>query len=238
MLTPKSLTYEIDTEGLSINHVATLHHSLFVRKDYDWWYEILPDDIVVDIGANIGMFSAKALDAGAEKIYMIEPNKRMLKTAIKNLSEAFIDTQNPRVVPINAAIGKTDIDLNNVFKSAKVAESNEDPKLMSFGELIETYKLGRIDYLKVDACGSEYNILHQDHIKFMTENVRHMAIHCHLNAQYGSAEKFAGWRDSVLKHFIDLDRVRFQDASLQEKMFASNWREVLPSEFMVYITNY
>ena len=49
MFKPKSLTYEIDTAGLSMNDVVELHKSLFVRKDYDWWYEILPDDIVVDL---------------------------------------------------------------------------------------------------------------------------------------------------------------------------------------------
>ena len=238
MLTPKTLTYELDTQPLSLNQVATLFYNLFTRKDYDWWYEILPDDIVVDIGAGIGEFSAKALDAGAEKVYMVEPSLTLMKTAIKNVSSAFIDTATPRVVPINAAIGRTDIDLDGVFKSVKSKEEDNDPKLMSLREMLDTYNIDRIDYLKVSVAGSEYNILHENYIDFLSENVRHIAVRCHLDAQYGSAEKFIEWRDRVLKHFIQKDKVRFQDSSLQEKLFQSNWKEVVPREFMVYITNW
>ena len=64
MFKPKSFSYELKTEGLSINDVSSLHYSMFVSKNYDWWYEVLPDDVVVDVGASIGAFSAKALDAG------------------------------------------------------------------------------------------------------------------------------------------------------------------------------
>jgi FkbM family methyltransferase len=238
MFSSKFLTYELDTEGLSINHIATMHYNVFTRKDYDWWYEILPDDVVVDIGAGIGIFTAKALDARAEKVYMIEPNKRMLKTAIKNVSEAFINTTQPRVIPINAAMGRTDVDLTNIFKSSIAKEYDEEPKLMSLRELIDTYEIGHIDYLKIDACGAEYSILHETYMDILTEKVRHIAVRCYLNAQYGSMEKFAKWRDGVLKQFIEQDKVRFQDASLQEKLFHQDWSKKIPSEFMLYIKNW
>lgn len=238
MLTPKSLTYELDTTGLSMNHVAAMFQNIFTRKDYDWWYEILPDDVVVDIGACIGMFSAKALDAGAKKVYMVEPNRNLLKTAIKNTSEAFINQTVPRVVPINAAVGRTDIDLDNILQSATMKETYTDYKLMGFRELVDTYKIKFIDYLKVNAAGSEYNILRADNIDFFTNNVRHIAVRCHLDAQYGSREKFLEWRNTFLAHFIRQDKVRFQDSSLAEKIFSENWNDVVPSEFMVYITNY
>ena len=39
-----------------------------------------------------------------------------VKTAIKNVSEYMMDTETPKVIPINAAIGKTDIDLSNVME--------------------------------------------------------------------------------------------------------------------------
>ena len=125
MFNPKSFNFEVDTADLSINEVTNLHNIFFVSKDYDWWYEVLPDDVVVDIGASVGMFSAKALDAGAKKVYMIEPSKKLLKTAVKNVSDYIIgNNELPRVVPINAAVGRTDIDLSNVY-------GNNEVKLMS-----------------------------------------------------------------------------------------------------------
>lgn len=238
MFLPKFLTNELDTEGLSINNVAALHYSMFARKDYDWWYEILPDDVVVDIGAGIGMFTAKALDARASKVYMIEPNRKILKTAIKNISDALIDTTEPKVIPINAAMGRTDADLMNIFKSATIRDYEEEPKLMSLREFIDSYNIEQIDYLKVDACGAEYNILHESCMDILTEKVRHIAVRCHLNARYGSAESFVKWRDTVLKRFVEMDRVRFQDTTLKEKLFDPDWSTKVPSEFMVYIGNW
>jgi len=236
MFSQKFLSYELDTEGLSINNIASIHTNIFVRKDFDWWYEVLPDDVVVDVGAGIGTFTAKALDARAEKVYMIEPNRKLLKTAIKNVADAFINTNEPRVIPIHAAMGKTDIDLSNIFKSSIVKDYDEEPKLMSLREFVDTYKLERIDYLKVDACGAEYSILHVDNMDILTEKVRHIAVRCHLNAQYGGIDKFIQWRDTVLKPLMLSNKVRFQDYTLAEKIFDTTTK--IPSEFMVYITNW
>jgi len=234
---PKTFTFEADTSGLSINDVANLHYKMFVAKNYDWWYEVLPDDVVVDIGASIGLFSAKSLDAGATKVYMIEPNKALLKTAIKNVSDHIIDREHSPVVAINAAIGKTDVDLSNVYVSKSVINS-EEPRLMSFRQLVDTYNIEKIDFLKICACGAEYNILTPDNALFLSTQVRHTAVMIHLDAQYGSEEKFCKWRDSFLKPFIDMDKVRFQDDSLKEKIFKPDFKSLVPRQFMVYITNW
>lgn len=235
---PKTFTFEADTEGLSINDISNLHYRMFVNKNYDWWYEVLPDDVVVDIGASIGLFSAKALDAGAKKVYMIEPNKTLLRTAIKNVSDHIMDMQESPVIPINAAIGKTDVDLSNIYSSKKTFKDAEDPRLVSFGQLLATYKIEYIDFLKISAEGAEFNILTEDHLEFISTQVRHTAVMINLNAQYGSKEKFAKWRDSFLKPLVDLNRVRFQDESIGWKMFKDDWKQILPSQFMVYITNW
>ena len=140
----KALSYEMDTDGLPINEVAKLHETFFTTKKYDWWYEVLPGDTVIDIGAGNGMFTAKALDAGAEKVIMVEPNKRLLKTAIKNVAEYYMDTDKPKVHAVHAAIGKTDIDRGNIYQFPEYKDEEEECKLMSFRELIDKYDLDHI----------------------------------------------------------------------------------------------
>ena len=233
---PKNLTFELDTADLSINHINDLYNTFFKSKDYDWWYEILPEDTVVDIGANIGMFSAKALDASAKRVFMIEPNRDLLKTAIKNCSEAFIGMQQddlPKLIPIHAAMGRAESDLYCTY-----GEPTEDTKLMSLRELTDYYDIDQIDYLKVSANGAEFNILHEDNLDFLAKSVRFIAVRVHWNAFYGSDVRFESWRDTVVKTMMDLDRVTFQYPEIAEKMFAENWRNILPRSFMLYIRNW
>ena len=235
---PKALTYELDTTGLSMNDVASINYTMFVSKTYDWWYEVLPGDTVVDIGASIGAFSAKALDAGAKRVYMIEPNKQLLKTAVKNVSDYIIDTEDRKVFAINAAIGKTDVDLSNIYKSSTLNDNQQEPPLMSLRQLLDTNGLTDIDFLKVSVGGAEFNILDADMLDFITENVRHIAVVVNLNAQYGSKEKFVKWRDTFLKPLMDSNKVNFQDYSYAEKLFEPNFNELVPGCFLVYITNW
>lgn len=237
MFKPKSFSYELKTEGLSINDVSSLHYSMFVSKNYDWWYEVLPDDVVVDVGASIGAFSAKALDAGAKKVYMVEPNRDLLKTAIHNVSDHMIDQEERKVVPICAALGKTDVDLSNVYQIKGSAEV-EEPRLMSLRQFTDTNGITSIDFLKINAAGAELAILDPGNVTFITSKVRHIAVMVHFNSQYGYKEKFKNWRDVFLKPLIEKDRVRFQVDSYVEKIFEPNFNEVLPSSMMIYITNW
>jgi len=231
---PKNLSFEMDTADLSMNHIHSLYYSFFQQKDYDWWYEILPDDVVVDIGGNIGMFSAKALDAGAKRVFMIEPNKKYLKSAIKNCAEAFIGQyvhDIPKLISVHAAMGRTDSDL-------ALAGVDENVKLMSLMELVNYYDINNIDYLKVSANGAEFNILHEDNLEFLGQSVRFIAVRVNTHSFYGSDIRFENWRDTVVKPFMDMGRVYLQDNSLFEKMFVENWRDVLPTSFMLYIKNW
>lgn len=238
MFDVKSLNYEIDTAGMSMNDVSELHRQMFVAKDFDWWYEVLPDDVVVDIGAGIGMFAAKALDAGAKKVYMIEPNKRLLKTACKNVSEHMFNQEVPRVLPIHAAMGRTDVDYTGVYESPTYKEDLTNPKLMSFSELVEYYDLRTIDFLKVEANGAEFNILHHDHKDFLLTQVRHIAVRVNLSTQYAGNQKFIEWRDKLLKPARDTNKLFFQDQTLLQKIFLPDWHKHVPLTFMVYIKNW
>ena len=57
------------------------------------------------------MFSCHALDSGASKVYMIEPNQHLLKTAINNTLPYVINEVESKVVPCHAAIMNHDMEL-------------------------------------------------------------------------------------------------------------------------------
>lgn len=234
----KSLSFDMDTAGLPINEVNQLYQNFWVNKKYDWWYEVLPDDIVVDVGAGIGMFSAKALDAGAKKVYMIEPNRRLLKAAIKNVSDYIMDTDDSPVIPINAVMGKTDIHRGNIYKSTVYNDEEvEDVKLMSLTEFVGKYDLSHVDFMKIDAEGAELDFL-IDHLDYFSAHVRHAAINVHIDTLPVTYERFWNFRHKFIKPFHDTNRLKFMDESLREKVFSETPLRLLPKEFMIYITNY
>lgn len=240
MLNPKALNFELDTTGLSIHQVNSVFEQTFIRKDFDWWYEVLPGDVVVDIGAHIGLFAAASLDKGADKVYMIEPNRDLLKVAIKNVSDYIIDHTIQKVIPINAAVGKVDMDSANIFRSAIVQEKFEEPRLISLLQLCEEQQLKQIDFLKVDVSGAEYNILTADNIEFLSNNVRHIAVRCYLDGQYGGEDKFSKWRENFLLPFAKKNKVNWQNEQVGKGILSDSWKETIANNrvFMIYITNW
>jgi len=226
----------LDTADLSMQQIAFAYNEMYFGKDYDWWTEIQPGGTVVDIGAGIGLFSKKALDAGASKVLIIEPNKRLLKAAIKNCSDHMLDTPPEQVKfkAINACIGK-DIDRQSIYKSDTMIEE-EECRLMSLAEITYWNDLEFIDYLKIDAWGSEFNILCKEILPFCMDRTRFIAIRVYLDKRYNTEKIFRKWREEILTPLKP--RLLFKDQSLAEKIWYNDFMDHLPSTFMLYVKNW
>jgi len=73
---------------------------IFINKVYERFYKLKEGDTVVDVGANVGMFTVKASLSVEDKgnvvsIEPIEQNFELLKKNIKfhNLSNGYMDIQ-------------------------------------------------------------------------------------------------------------------------------------------------
>lgn len=231
--------HKLSTEGIDLSQAATLYKEFFISKDYNWWYEVLPGDIVVDVGSCVGFFAAQALDHGADRVYMIEPNKDLLKTGIRNVSDYIIE-DSTKVVPIHGAIAEEDGDTLHVF-----GDSDDSYPTFSFQQFLETHKIETIDFLKLDCEGAEYNIFKSMPPKFWQENVRHVAVEIHLRANVNSGKQWIELRDGLLKHLVENGKVKTQfGRNGNHGIFKDDWAILnqdftrVPSEFMLYITNW
>jgi len=130
-------------------------------KLYDNMIE--PGDIVLDVGASSGTFTNYALDKGAKHVYSIEPFPRSLE----NLRKTFGD--NKRVTIIDKGLSnppgkkKFFIKLNNstmgsLYQHDDHFEFSEEIECITFQDLLETYKLPKIDVWKIDTEGAEYEV--------------------------------------------------------------------------------
>ena len=240
MIRKKALNEEMSMGGLVLEMAGTFYNEFFVRKDYDWWYVVQPGDVVVDLGACVGMMAADSLDKGAAKVYMVEANRELLKTAIENVSEYMMNEPDPKVYPINAIIGTSDADGCYVTKKAPLPIDYIDR--MSFKELITDYNIESIDYLKCDIEGNEYDVFNSENLDYCLNNVKHIGMEIHIKATKDGPERFIKFRDEFLKPFIESSKHKVRSMG-QDDFVNSIWDDEvvrnLPmskSYFMLYIT--
>jgi FkbM family methyltransferase len=233
-----ALNINMDMGTLDIDHISNMRKEFFVNKDYEWWDKVQPGDIVVDVGTCVGMFSCLALDSGASKVYMIEPNRELLETAIKNTNPYVINAKESPVVPCHAAIMNNENMIQHVYNADKAGEF----KPFTFMEFINHYDIKKIDYLKIDCEGGEYDILTKENADWIYENVGHIAVEVHRRHAKSGPSDIIKMRDGFLKRYFDEGKVKFQHKQVAESIWydtdikQSNYN-TLPAEFMVYFTN-
>lgn len=235
----KALNIEMDTGPLGMVHDMIMYREFFITRDYDWWRPVRKGDVVVDVGACVGFFSCTALDYGAKKVYMLEPNKELLKICVKNTLEYVIDAPESPVIPVHAAIGEDPKHMNHIF--GDVADLTRlDFPLIPFMDFVKKFDLQHIDYLKLDCEGGEYSVLTPENYEWISKNVDHIAMEVHLRSDETAPADFIKFRDGFLKPFIEQGKVRFMAQDMISRIFddkaiLNRDYSRVPAEFMMYI---
>ena len=145
-------------KGLSSQLISFgFREPLNLKYHYDF---INSSDVVLDIGANIGLFSI--LSENAKKIICVEPLKEAIPILKKNIKG---NSLSKKTKILNAAVGKKGkllIEVDEKLNLSKVVEkSNKNTyKVKSFGlsELVNEYNA---NVVRMDVEGYEYEILHK-----------------------------------------------------------------------------
>ncbi|HYL37311.1 MAG TPA: FkbM family methyltransferase [Bryobacteraceae bacterium] len=119
-------------------------------------------DIVLDAGANVGVFTRKALAAGAAKVIAIEPAPENLECLRRNFAAEVADGRvviYPKGVWNKEDVLKLSIDPASSARDSFVrpienAQVMEAP-LTTIDKLVEELRLPRVDFIKMDIEGAE-----------------------------------------------------------------------------------
>ena len=49
------MNQDFDYAGMSPEKISSMWYQIYKQYDYDWWYEIQPSDVVLDIGTGNGI---------------------------------------------------------------------------------------------------------------------------------------------------------------------------------------
>ena len=164
---PNGNSYKL-RNGLSIFLSENLHDSItvmviFCRKEYG---NVNKGDVVIDIGANIGIFSLYAANSGAKKVLAFEPNLSSYNILCKNIKENGLQDI---IFPFN--LGVSDVDGQMIYLPKEsspynVGSNSSDTEQMlavetlSLTSIINKHIVGDVDFCKIDCEGAEYSILY------------------------------------------------------------------------------
>jgi FkbM family methyltransferase len=155
-------------EDLEHSFIASMLKEMFVDRIYDPFFEDIKDPIVIDAGANVGIFTLYAYPKSS-KIYAIEPSQSHFDTLSEMLNyNKMLD----KVVPIKLALanenGKADLfhPLNPTARSLiKLVGEISDKKdteiveTITMDKLFTQYNIDHVDFLKLDVEGAEMEII-------------------------------------------------------------------------------
>ena len=123
-----------------------------------------PDDIVVDLGANVGFFTDYAAKK-CKKVISVEGGDALFACLIRNTYE------NKNIEYLNA---------NVVSETSKTNTTWANPSKINvtISDIFNLYNLDKIDFLKIDIEGSEYDIF-KDIDKNILSKIKKIAIEAH-----------------------------------------------------------
>ena len=178
---------ETDKPGLILNEIFLLQ--CYKNSNCD----IEPEDLVIDVGGNIGLFSYYAVLKKAKKVYTFEPTKNLYEFIKNNFYDLPIEVFNLAVWSENthlylenkeiSFLNKTSVQ-NNEFKN----ETCSVCVGVNLEEWVNSQKIDIIDYLKLDCEGCEWEFFKTVTVDFL-KKIRKIVIEYHENSPQEILEK-------------------------------------------------
>ena len=209
---------------------------IFVDKIYEKFALVKEDDIVVDIGSNVGAFGYSIKDKNVKKIYCIEPSNGLIETLSGNLNGM------PLCI-INKAISNKNQDNVELSNSDNIfSHIGNSYSTISFKKFIEDNNISSIDFLKIDCEGGEYEIFNEENRDYIINNVKNIALEWHFLNE-NTIENFKIFRNYYLNGYFykvfnrygeDISINILDDQYLID--FESYHRPYCNGQFIIYIS--
>src|ERR1700739_1418369 len=160
---------------------------IWYHRTYTKHCEIPSNSVVVDIGANVGVFSLFASRV-ARVVYALEPSSSNFSLLASNTNRS------KNIVPLklgcSAADGPASLDLSSDPVSFSLitnalSDRRETVDVVRLETLFERYEISRCDFLKLDCEGCEFEIIMcaDDELFSRIDRVV-MEYHNHLSKQF------------------------------------------------------
>jgi FkbM family methyltransferase len=200
---------------------------IFEEKIYEKFFSVEENDIVVDIGASIGIFTYSILDKNPSHVFCLEPSPEQFITLNKNTLDGFVTCINK---------GISDVDGLKVLN--EVYGYNNQPLevyTLKFDTFIKKYNIEKIDFLKTDCEGGEYNIFTIDNLVWIKQNIKKIVGEWHLETPL-QKQQFREFRDVFLRLFKNYEIYSVDGANIKWDLWNEHFIEYY-NQIIIYIDN-
>ena len=209
-------------------HMSEYHKNgaieeIFDRRVYEKFFEVEPGDIVLDIGASLGLFTYTILEKGAKHIYCVEPSESEFKVLVKN-------TRGYPVTHILKGISN----VNGIIDHGLLFGGETQMEGITFSKLRDVYNIDRVDFFKIDCEGGEYEVFTPEHLDFL-KSIPKIVGEWHLNT---TEEKilFRNFRDNILPSFKNYHIFSVDGIDIKWDLWNEHFIEYY-AQVIIYIDN-
>jgi FkbM family methyltransferase len=213
-----------DNNSFSEYHKKAITEEIFNNNIYEKMFKVEEGDVVMDIGSSIGPFTKSIIHKNPKHVYCVEPSQVEFKTLVKN-------TFGGPVTLINKGVGST----NGIIESNQLFGGENFMEVITFGKLLDLYNVDKIDFLKLDCEGGEYDIFNSQNIDFITRNVKKISGEWHL-ATNELKSKFRNFRDTYLTKFNNYEIYSVDGIDIKWDLWNDHFIEFY-NEVIIHIDN-
>ena len=210
---------------LGLYHKESIIQEIFNEKIYEKYHEVQEGDIVLDIGASVGPFTYSILEKNPSHIFCIEPSSNEFISLAKN-----VGTQSNTTL-INKGITST----NGIVETNMLFGGENEMLGITFKDLIKENNINKIDFLKTDCEGGEYDIFNIENFCWLKDNLGVAVGEWHLSTPE-LKQKFREFRDVFLRLFPNHQVYSIDGINIKWDLWNENFIEYY-NEVIIYINN-
>lgn len=207
----------------NLNQKEILIKEIFEDKIYEKVFQIEEGDILVDIGSSVGPLAYSAGNK-VKHAYCLEPSDAEFGTLLKNMENI---PSTCLKMGISNITGRSSSEY--IYGEQNVMDC------ITFKDFIKEYNIDKIDFLKTDCEGGEYDIFTEDNIEWIKSNVKKVSGEWHLG--YQLKDKFRKFRDEILTKFQNYEVYSLDGVNIKWDLFNEHFLEYY-TEVIIHIKNY
>jgi FkbM family methyltransferase len=214
---------EFDWGGRSDWYIKQAADEIFEGNTYERFFDVEEGDIVVDLGASLGPFTYKILPKNPKQCYVVEPISHQIDILKKNVGQ-----ENVKIIQ-GAITDKKKIEIT-------WDDMTESVPTFSFREFLDEQGIEKIDFLKCDCEGGEYDVFQQSNIEFL-KTIPKIVTEFHMknDGNYHEA-KFRWFRDNILPQFDKIEVFSVDGVNIKWDLWNEHFIQYY-SEVIIYMDN-